>query len=87
MNAKYFKLVPCTEKEIKSNPQQAFVSVWNLRTAGFIVSPETKIIIPDWTRHIMEGSAAIFNTDNLIQQVMKAEEERQSLLQTISFQP
>ena len=74
MNVKYFKLVPCTAEEIKSNPQQAFVSVWNLGIETFVLSHSifTKST-PDWTRHIMGGSAAIFNTDNFIWQVMKEE--------------
>lgn len=43
MNVKYFKLVPCTAEEIISNPQQAFVSVGNLRAAGFIFNMDNLI--------------------------------------------
>lgn len=68
MNSKLFKLVETTHDEIASDPKQPFVVVWNLRADGYIVSPQHKIIMPDWVRHIQEGSAAIHNTDNLIRQ-------------------
>lgn len=70
MNAKLFKLVPTTHEEIAADPAQPFVVVWNLKPDGFIVSPGSKIISPDWARHITEGSAAIHNTDNLIVKTM-----------------
>jgi hypothetical protein len=72
MNGKLFKLVPCTAEEIKADPKQPFIVVWNLKPDGFIVSPN-KIIAPDWARHIAEGSAAIHNTDNLIKTALKPE--------------
>jgi len=69
MNARHFKLVETTPEEIRRNPSQPFVVVWNLKPDGFIVSP-SHIITPDWARHIVEGSAAIHNTDNLIKSIL-----------------
>ncbi len=60
MKHKFFKLVPVScGAEIKDG--EPFVVVWK----GRIQTSPVKN--PDWSRHIVEGSAAIHNTDALIQ--------------------
>ena len=71
MNAKHYKLVPVSPEEIAADPTQPFVTVWNTGPDGrLVIDPpgQTPQILPDWRRHIGEGSAAVFNTDNLIKE-------------------
>jgi hypothetical protein len=64
MNAKFFKLVPATEEEVKGQPH---VVVWNLKSEGYKV-PGGKWTKVDWALHIQEGSAFVCNTDKLIKE-------------------